>query len=145
MADSDDRMDISTEKKEEEIDLTGDKGVLKLRLKEGDGWETPKDGDDVTVHYTGKLLDGTVFDSSVERGTPFSFKLGRHQVIKGWEEAVQSMKKGEKVCAFGCCHYQPLFVCFLSPFLESMKFVVTELELMRELGPLYDVTKVCLR
>jgi len=50
----------------------------------------------VTVHYTGKLLDGTVFDSSVKRGDPFKFKCGTGQVIRGWDEGVQSLKKGQK-------------------------------------------------
>jgi FK506-binding protein 4/5 len=49
------------------------------------------------VHYTGRLEDGTVFDSSVDRGEPFSFTLGHSQVIKGWDTAVATMKKGEKV------------------------------------------------
>ncbi|KAL7177091.1 hypothetical protein ACSBR2_030424 [Camellia fascicularis] len=48
------------------------------------------------VHYTGTLLDGTQFDSSRERGTPFKFTLGQGQVIKGWDEGIKSMKKGEQ-------------------------------------------------
>ncbi len=78
-----------------EEDLTGDGGVIKRILKEGSGWETPKDGAEVKVHYVGTLLDGSKFDSSRDRSEPFEFKLGAHQVIKGWEEAVQTMKKGE--------------------------------------------------
>ena len=50
--------------------------------------------DGVTVHYHGTLIDGTVFDSSVERGTPASF--GVHQVIPGWTEALQLMNVGSK-------------------------------------------------
>jgi FKBP-type peptidyl-prolyl cis-trans isomerase len=62
--------------------------------KEGTG--TPaKDGDVVSVHYTGYLEDGTKFDSSVDRGTPFEFTLGAGQVIKGWEIGVKGMKVGE--------------------------------------------------
>lgn len=60
-------------------------------VKEGDG-PMPKPTDKVTVHYTGKLIDGTVFDSSVERGAPATF--GVTQVIPGWVEALQMMKVG---------------------------------------------------
>lgn len=62
-------------------------------LKEGEG-PSPKPNDTVTVHYTGKLIDGTVFDSSVERGEPATF--GVTQVIPGWVEALQLMKTGSK-------------------------------------------------
>lgn len=55
---------------------------------------TPKGTDKVTVHYTGMLLDGTVFDSSVKRGQPFSTYLGN--VIAGWQEGLQLMKVGSK-------------------------------------------------
>ncbi len=62
-------------------------------LKEGDG-AMPEAGDQVVVHYTGKLIDGTVFDSSVERGEPATF--GVTQVIAGWVEALQMMKAGSQ-------------------------------------------------
>lgn len=62
-------------------------------LEEGTGAQ-PQSGDQVTVHYTGKLIDGTVFDSSVERGEPATF--GVTQVIPGWVEALQMMKEGAK-------------------------------------------------
>lgn len=62
-------------------------------LKEGEGAQ-PTAADSVTVHYTGKLIDGTVFDSSVERGEPATF--GVTQVIPGWVEALQLMKAGSK-------------------------------------------------
>ncbi len=59
----------------------------------GDGAQV---GKSVSVNYTGKLKDGTVFDSSIQRGVPFTFILGRGQVIKGWDAGLQGMKVGEK-------------------------------------------------
>jgi len=70
--------------------------LLKIEtLKEGAG-EAIKNGDTAVVHYTGTLLDGTKFDSSVDRGQPFSFQLGAGRVIAGWEQGVLGMKVGEK-------------------------------------------------
>ncbi|MCH5217751.1 MAG: FKBP-type peptidyl-prolyl cis-trans isomerase [Muribaculaceae bacterium] len=62
-------------------------------IKEGEG-KSPAATDSVTVHYTGKLLNGTVFDSSVSRGEPATFPL--NQVIPGWTEGLQLMKEGGK-------------------------------------------------
>jgi len=66
-------------------------GLKYVVMKEGDG-KSPSATDNVTVHYTGRLTDGTVFDSSVERGTPATFPLNR--VIPGWTEGLQLMKEG---------------------------------------------------
>ncbi|KAL2463400.1 Peptidyl-prolyl cis-trans isomerase FKBP65 [Forsythia ovata] len=74
----------------------GDNGLRKKLLKEGEGWENPSSSDEVEVHYVGSLLDGTQFDSSHDHGTSFKFKLGEGHVIKGWEEGIKTMKKGEK-------------------------------------------------
>lgn len=57
---------------------------------------TAAPGSHVTVHYSGWLTDGTKFDSSVDRGQPFDFLLGAHQVIQGWDEGVAGMKVGGK-------------------------------------------------
>jgi FKBP-type peptidyl-prolyl cis-trans isomerase FkpA len=65
-------------------------------LKTGNG-PTPKKGDVVSVHYTGWFTDGGKFDSSVDRGQPFSFVLGEGQVIAGWDQGVAAMKVGDKV------------------------------------------------
>ena len=61
----------------------------------GTGAEATK-GQQVSVHYTGWLTDGTKFDSSKDRGDPFVFSLGAGRVIKGWDEGVQGMKVGGK-------------------------------------------------
>jgi FKBP-type peptidyl-prolyl cis-trans isomerase len=57
----------------------------------------PKQGDRVSVHYTGWFTDGGKFDSSVDRGQPFRFALGRGEVIPGWDLGVARMKVGDKV------------------------------------------------
>jgi len=77
------------------IDITGDGKLLKEILVQGNG-EAPKNLQYVDVHYTGTLLDGSKFDSSVDRGTPFNFNLGGGEVIKGWDLGVATMTKGEK-------------------------------------------------
>jgi len=68
-----------------------ERGLQYLVLKEGNGVK-PGPNDAVTVHYTGRLIDGTVFDSSVERGEPATFAVG--QVIPGWVEGLQLMSEG---------------------------------------------------
>jgi FKBP-type peptidyl-prolyl cis-trans isomerase len=70
-------------------------GLVYQVLVPGDGDEARK-GEKVTVHNTGTLTDGTVFDSSIPRDQPFSFRLGAGQVITGWDEGVAGMKEGEK-------------------------------------------------
>ncbi|MBO6024240.1 MAG: FKBP-type peptidyl-prolyl cis-trans isomerase [Bacteroidales bacterium] len=70
-------------------------GLYYVMTQEGNG-EKPEPGQMVQVHYTGKLLDGTLFDSSVERGQPISIPIGVGQVIPGWDEGIMMMSKGEK-------------------------------------------------
>ncbi len=61
----------------------------------GNGDEA-KDGSSVTVHYTGWLTDGKKFDSSVDRGEPFQFRIGKRMVIRGWELGIKGMRVGGK-------------------------------------------------
>lgn len=70
-------------------------GLEYIIIEEGSG-PKPKTGQKVKVHYTGKLEDGTVFDSSVKRGEPIEFVLGVGQVIPGWDEGIADMKVGGK-------------------------------------------------
>ena len=83
---------LSENAKREGIKVT-ESGLQYEVLESGKG-DSPKASDNVEVHYTGKLIDGTVFDSSVERGVPASF--GVTQVIPGWVEALQLMHEGDK-------------------------------------------------
>lgn len=68
-------------------------GVQSEDIKVGEGVEAQK-GDTLTVHYVGRLPDGKVFDSSVDRGQPFTFILGSGQVIRGWDEGMVGMHVG---------------------------------------------------
>jgi len=83
---------LEANKKKANVKVTAS-GLQYEVVKEGTG-KQPKATDKVTVHYTGKLLDGTIFDSSVQRGEPVQF--GLNQVIPGWTEGVQLMKEGGK-------------------------------------------------
>lgn len=69
---------------------------LEITVKEKGNGKTPQAGDKVSVHYTGKLTNDTVFDSSVQRNTPFEFRVGQGAVIKGWDEAFLLLKEGDK-------------------------------------------------
>ncbi len=70
-------------------------GLMYVVTKEGAG-SKPQKGQNVSAHYTGTLLDGTKFDSSVDRGKPIDFPVGVGRVIPGWDEALLDMKKGEQ-------------------------------------------------
>ena len=72
-----------------------DSGLKYEDLQVGDG-DTAQAGQTVTVHYTGWLVDGTKFDSSLDRNDPFRFPLGARRVIAGWDEGVQGMQIGGK-------------------------------------------------
>ena len=79
--------------------MTTVSGLNYVITKEGNG-EKPLVGTLIKVHYTGKLLDGTVFDSSVNRNEPFQFVLGIGQVIPGWDEGLQLLSKGGKAVLY---------------------------------------------
>ncbi len=99
---------VSINQKTDELASVGNKEVengkdveaydngLKIEILEEGTGVGAKNGDVVSVHYTGTFEDGTKFDSSLDRGTPFSFKLGAGQVIEGWDLGVLGMKPGEK-------------------------------------------------
>merc|ERR1740121_2401992 len=80
--------------------------VVRTILQTGDGRTFAKAGDELTMHYTGTLKDGGAkFDSSLDRGRPFVFKIGIGQVIRGWDEGVMEMSLGEKATLDICAEY----------------------------------------
>ncbi len=87
--------DKKVEQPEDFKGVTTESGLKYEDIKVGDGAEAKK-GDKVVVHYTGRLTNGKKFDSSLDRGEPFEFKLGAGNVIKGWDEGVAGMKVGGK-------------------------------------------------
>jgi len=90
----------NTKKTMEQSKETTTPSGLKIQFQSQNGKEKPSAGDKVTVHYTGYLYEngqkGKKFDSSVDRGTPFSFQLGVGQVIPGWDEGIALLGKGDK-------------------------------------------------
>lgn len=87
------------EKIEEQVTNNDNNKNMDLKIEtvqEGTGEVKTKNGDTISVHYTGKLENGTKFDSSVDRGTPFEFTIGQGMVIAGWEKGLLDMKVGEK-------------------------------------------------
>ncbi|XP_068598846.1 peptidyl-prolyl cis-trans isomerase FKBP5 [Brachionichthys hirsutus] len=85
------------------IDVTSnkDKGVIKIVTHQGLDGDRPMIGDKVTIHYTGRLLNGKKFDCSRDRKEPFCFNVGKGQVLKAWDSGVLSMQRGE-VCTLLC-------------------------------------------
>lgn len=99
-------------------------------ISPGDGKSFPKVGDTVTIHYTGTLLNGSKFDSSVDRNQPFVCPIGVGRVIKGWDEGVPQLSVGQKanlICtpdyAYGARGFPPVI-----PPNSTLKF---EVELLK--------------
>ncbi|KMT15248.1 hypothetical protein BVRB_3g063570 [Beta vulgaris subsp. vulgaris] len=95
--------------------LIGNHGLTKRILRRGTTWQTPFPGDEVEVHYSGHVEDGSSLGSSLEKGAPFKFKLGQREVIEGLDEGVATMKKGERAIfkvppqlAYGEAGFPPL-------------------------------------
>lgn len=90
-----DESEATSEEQKGGEDMAEDEEVSIEVLQEGTGEAQAEAGDTVVVHYVGTLEDGTKFDSSHDRGQPFSFTLGEGQVIEGWERGVAGMTTGE--------------------------------------------------
>merc|ERR1719359_2360418 len=114
---------------EKEVPETGGK-LHKTLLEEGTGFEHPEAGDEVFVHYTGRLEDGSVFDSSVDRGQEFNFKVGEGRVIKGWDEGIPTMLKGEK-CILTCAPEYAYGAQGSPPKISGGATLAFEVELLR--------------
>lgn len=84
----------STERTTPKVNVT--LGFTIERISPGDGVTFPKKGDKVTIHFVGTLLDGSKFDSSRDRGTPFQTEIGVGKVIKGWDEGIPQLSLGER-------------------------------------------------
>lgn len=80
----------------EEANMANQGKLIIEDIEEGTGEAVVEAGDDIVVHYHGTLTDGTVFDSSVDRGEPFQTQIGVGQVIPGWDEGILGMKVGGK-------------------------------------------------
>lgn len=125
----------------DEIDLSSDGGVLKRIIKVGDEDATPFDGCKVSLHYTGTLTDGTIFDSSLDTNTPFEFEIGKGMVIKAFDIGVASMRKGEKA-VLTCAPQYAYGVAGSPPKIPANSTLIFELELLgwkaQDLSPKSD-------
>ncbi|WKN32868.1 FKBP-type peptidyl-prolyl cis-trans isomerase [Porifericola rhodea] len=105
LAQQSEQMEVDSTKIEEYLDENNieaestDSGLRYVIEKEGTGVQ-PSPGDSVYVHYTGKLLDGTQFDSSRDRGEPLAFPIGQGWVIPGWDEGIALLNKGGKATLY---------------------------------------------
>ncbi|XP_009764944.1 70 kDa peptidyl-prolyl isomerase isoform X3 [Nicotiana tabacum] len=95
-SDKSNKVNFETEIQELPETVIGKEGLTKKILQKGNSWKTPLPGDEIQVHYSVKLEDGEIFDSSHDKGKPFEFKLGQGEVIKGWDEGIATMKRSER-------------------------------------------------
>ena len=119
---------------DEYMDMNGlipmelESGLRYIVVQEGKG-QNPESGDKVTIHYTGKLLDGSNIDSSFDQGAPIEFVLGRGLVIKGWEEGIPLLNEGSKYT-----FYIPSTLAYgedgLSDIIKPNSVLVYEIELL---------------
>jgi len=108
-------------------------GMYFISTLDGEG-EQAVAGNKVKVHYTGTLLDGTKFDSSVDRDAPFEFVLGQGQVIKGWDEGIAMLKVGGKatlILPSSLAYGERSAGAIIKPF-SPLKFDVELLEIIKE-------------
>lgn len=106
-------------------------GVTVQSISPGDGTTFPKKGDIVVIHYVGTLTDGKKFDSSRDRGSPFTTEIGVGKVIKGWDEGVPQLSLGQKAMltatpdyAYGARGFPPVI-----PANATLRFEVELLEI----------------
>ncbi len=104
-------------------------GITIETLVLGDGQNYPKRGNTVIVHYTGKLEDGKKFDSSRDRNEPFEFVLGAGQVIRGWDEGLAQMSKGQ-ICRLICTPEHAYGTQGFPPLIPANSTLVFEVELI---------------
>ncbi|XP_028283000.1 12 kDa FK506-binding protein-like [Parambassis ranga] len=105
-------------------------GVDVETIRPGDGHSYPQKGQTVTVHYVGTLTNGTKFDSSRDRGTPFKFKLGAGQVIRGWDEGVAQMSIGQ-VARLTCSPDYAYGSKGYPPIIPANSTLIFEVELLK--------------
>lgn len=89
-------LSLQNEDSEFVLKQIGNEGLTKQILRKGVTWQTPFSGDQVEVHFRGQVENGPSLESSYDKGSSFHFKLGQGEVIKGWDEGVATMKKGER-------------------------------------------------
>ncbi|THV03844.1 peptidyl-prolyl cis-trans isomerase [Dendrothele bispora CBS 962.96] len=119
-------------------------GVTIERIFSGNGRDYPESGDIVSIHYVGKLNDGSTFDSTYDRGRPFIVEIGIGKVIQGWDNGVPQLSKGEKVLmtvppelAYGERGVPPII-----PPNSTLKFEMELIDIVRP-SDVLDLDRLC--